>query len=96
MFGGGPGELEAMIRATGGVPVQYGGRATWGHLDTADESAFDGAEVIGTELSVAVATGTLGRLEVDAAITVDGTEYVVRDHRRVQDGATTRIWLAEP
>lgn len=88
-------QTALMIRATGGIAVVVGASSTWGHYDVSDAGVFDSAEVLAAEPHVTVPTGVLTGLEIGAAITVDGTAYTVRDHRRIEDGGLTRIWLAE-
>lgn len=82
-----------MIKATGGKRVELGADVTWGHFEILDEVVLSATEVIVAAPSVLVATGTLEDLAMDALIDVDGTVYTVRDHRRVDDGLTTRILL---
>lgn len=91
-----PALIEALIQASGGVPVVYGAGNTYGHLDEADESVHgeEGGAVYGTERLVRVATGILPALKNQTAITVGGTAYRIRDHRRIDDGAMTAILLA--
>ena len=94
-------DTEAMLRATGGVPVVYGSQSTWGHYDKASARAFDGTEVLATVPSVVIAAGALAGLAIGQPITVDGTAYVIRDFGAGQeydtppDGGLTRIYLAE-
>lgn len=92
-----PGQIEAMIRGSGGVPVVAGAVTTWGHLDTVDELVLDqdGAAMSGTRLVLKVATGILPPLRNRAVLTVDGTSYQVREHAREGDGALTRVLLAK-
>jgi hypothetical protein len=89
-----PQEIEAMIRATGGVPVVVGAVSTWGHRDLIDRPVLeDGAEVLVEVDTVKVATGILPALSRGTAITVDGEALEVAEHRRVEDGAQTLIEL---
>ena len=70
-----------------------------GHLDVADEvmAARDGlAGVLGTTFALLVPTAGVAALAQDAAVTVDGTDYVVRHKARLDDGQLTRVYLSEP
>lgn len=88
-------EIEARLRDSGGVPVTYAGTPTYGHEGVADEVFLEQLGVMGELRTVTVATGILANLAMDAAITVDGTDYEVRGHRRVDGGALTEIALAD-
>ena len=87
-------EIEAMLRATGGVQVVAGAETTWGHYEIVDEALYDTAQVIGAAETVLIATGRITTPAVGSPITVAGTTYTVRDARREDDGALLRIWLA--
>lgn len=90
--------LEAQIQDTGGVAVVLGSNSTYGHFDQIDEVVMDGdtqGVIVGSP-SVVIPTGALGvGMEIGEVVQVGGTPYTIRDHRRVDDGALTRIFLAE-
>ena len=90
-------EVEAMIEDTGGDTVVFGGVTTYGHVDYVDEEILEGGELmtIGRVRSVLVATGILPNLDRGTTIVVDGTTYVITDHRVENDGAETRLWLGD-
>ncbi len=90
-----PQSIERMIRATGGVEVTYGAVTTWGHRDIVEGEYVgeEGAGVYGTLDTLKVATGLLAGLKNNQPITVEGETFKVADHRRIEDGALTRIVL---
>jgi hypothetical protein len=92
-----PQMVEAMIKASGGVPVVVGAVSTWGHRDTFDEPMDNGgAEAMVTQDVITVATGILPALSHRAAISVNGENLVVGQHQRIDDGALTRIEIEAP
>lgn len=88
-------DIEAMIRATAGVPVTLGGVDTWGAPDRVDPGTPGGYDIppnIGPRGAVAVATGVLsGPPSVDDPITVDGEAAVVLDLRELEDGELIEV-----
>lgn len=92
-----PQQNEAMLKATGGVPVVFGGVTTYGHHETYDGEFFeeDRAPVYGVVDAVLVATGILPALKVRQAITVNGVAKKVLGHRRPEEhgGDLTLIGL---
>lgn len=92
-----PAALDVMIADSDGVKIIFADSSeTWGHRATADQLLFEDPQIYGTEDLVLVATGKLpGNLKGGQAITVDGTGYVVVEHRRIEDGAITLIALGK-
>lgn len=88
--------LEYMLRASGGKEVRYGSEKTWGHLETVTEQVFDGEVAVlhGDRQTVVVQTGKI-TAAVGVIISVDGTEYVVRDKATEEEGGLTRFFLAD-
>jgi len=88
--------LEGLFQETGGVAVVFGGTTTYGHYRDPDIGmlgAAAGFEVIGTDLTIVVAYGRLSGLQIGSTVTVDGDTYLVRDLRRIKDGAELEIDL---
>ena len=90
-------EIEATIEATGGETVVFGGVTTYGHVDYGDEEALEDGQVmtIVRVRTVLVATGILSSVDRGETIVVDGTTYVITDHRAEGDGLETRLWLGD-
>lgn len=89
-------ELEAMFKDAGGPLVEYNGQETYGRKRIMDDVVVgdDGfAEVVGAAETLTIATGRLTDLARDIAIIIGGVDYEIRDHRRIDDGTLTRIWL---
>ena len=79
-----------------GVTVTLGAASTSGTLDEPDEVLLEVAQLVGAKRTVVIATGSLGGLVADAAVTVAGAPYTVRDYRAIDDGAMTRLFLGTP
>jgi hypothetical protein len=80
-----------------GVPVVLGPSRTKGLFNQTQlerVAAETGALENITDTTVVVATGTVTGLVQDAAITVDGVAYVVRDWAPLDDGRLTEIRIA--
>ena len=91
-----PAQIEAMIKATGGETVVFGGVTTYGHVDYLDEEMLDGQLVtIGRVRTLLIATGILSSIDRGETIIVDGTTYKIIDHRAESDGLETRLWLGD-
>ena len=90
-------EVEAMIEDTGGDTVVFGGVTTYGHVDYVDEEILEDSQLvtIARARTVLIATGILSGIDRDETIVVDGTTYVITDHRVENDGAETRLWLGD-
>jgi hypothetical protein len=70
-----------MLRDSGGVAVRYGNQRTWGHFDKVDTVLLENETGIkGADWQVVVSNAALTGLLMDAAITVDGTDYTIRKH----------------
>jgi hypothetical protein len=80
-----------------GVPVAIGGARTTGLLDENQVQmvSASGTVVNVTQTTVLIPTGTLAGLAQDAAITVAGVGYKVRNFSPVDDGRLTEITLAK-
>lgn len=91
-------ETEALLEETGGVPVVFEEESTVGHFEIAGEVVLEGSigmsGVIGSALTLVVATGTISASEGDV-LTADGTDYEVRERLPVEDGELTRFALSE-
>ena len=85
-------EDPTVFLADFGVPVVAGGVTGLGILDMPDEYVADGM-VISTDYSLRVAAATFGRLMYGDGITVDGTNYQVRDMTLIEDGVFARVQL---
>ncbi len=86
-----------MIKATGGDTVVFGGVTTYGHVDYGDEEILEEGQVatIARVRTVLIATGILSSIDRSETIVVDGTTYVITDHRTENDGLETRLWLGD-
>lgn len=78
-----------------GVPVTYNGVTVQGLFDHAEVLERDAQ---GFQLPIArkvcrIPSGSL-TVPIDAAVTIDGTAYVVRDHALEGDGAVTKLIVA--
>jgi hypothetical protein len=79
-----------------GVTVVYGVttvKGIFGQRDEDDSAGFD-ARVSKNVTSLLVKTGALPGLAEDSLITIDGTQYRVRDPNKVRDGGFTRILVS--
>lgn len=81
------------ILADVGVRVTLGASFTDGILEEPDDLVLEAAQVVGAKRTVLIATGSLPGLVADAAVTVAGAPYTVRDYRAIDDGAMTRLFL---
>lgn len=77
------------------VSVRYGVQVTRGFLDNST-AVFDagGQPAQVAAITVLIQSSSLTGLAEDAAIEVDGTDYVIRSIVRQDDGRTTNILLA--
>lgn len=89
--------LAALLQDTGGVAVSLGADSTFGHYEAAGEVVLGsaGSGVVSEDESVVVSHGALAGLAVDAAITVDGRTYTIREFERIDDGKLVRVWLMD-
>lgn len=89
-------DLEWLFKESGGLRVRSGGQATWGHLETVEESMFEGtqARVKGTSHVLTMAHGKITDLSIGTAIDVDGSDYTVRDREQINTDEV-RVWLKE-
>jgi hypothetical protein len=80
----------------GSVAVVNGASSTWGvvdHMEAVEAFGAAGADVLVDVEVVRVATGKIGTLANDAAITVGGVAREVAGHHRIDDGEVTVITL---
>ncbi len=87
--------LADLAQAGGGVAVTLGGTTVTGLLDREAAECFTGEmpAIIGADEVVHVQSGVLPGLASGAAITVDGTSYMVLKVLPYGDGAMSRIAL---
>lgn len=86
-------DLDAIL-AEAGEQVVLGPDTTFGIVRRPDASELEAAgagAIIARQIMVSVQTGMLTALATGATITVNGTNYRVRDHFAVEHGAMTRI-----
>jgi len=81
-----------------GVPVVAGGVASFGAFDLHDTIVVEDAQrgqVHAHVPSVVVQVSAFSdaALAIDAAITVDGVNYRVREHEALNDGALLKLFL---
>lgn len=79
-----------------GVPVSYNGttgRGIFGQNQEANADLLD-TRVERYTTTLLIEAGTLGTIEEDATIVVDGVSFKVRDVETVRDGALERVILA--
>ena len=90
-------QIEAMIKATGGETVLFGGVTTYGHVDYLDEEVLEDGQLvtIARVRTLLIATGILSSIDRGETIVVDGTTYVITDHRTENDGLETRLSLGD-
>lgn len=87
-------EIPALLRDFG-VDVTLGASTVRGVVDQTDEGTLQGsgpAAMIEESIVVTVQTGSLPGLAVGSSITVGGDAYVVRDRRKIGDGALTALY----
>lgn len=80
-----------------GVVVSAGGKTAKGLLDDADEEVLAGggpAQLLGRSIVVTLRTGSID-VAAGSALTVNGTSYIARDIRKLDDGLLTRIFCSK-
>jgi hypothetical protein len=89
-------ELDFML-ADCGVPVVFGGVTVSGLLDVTalDELTAEGVRAGERLIKVGIRNGALAALVVDAAITVDGAAYHIRDCGHPGSDGMRYLTLAE-
>ena len=88
-------DIPALLADTG-VPVTIGGVAGTGLLDENDQvlvSDRNGGEVLVPMTTLTVQSSAFPNLRIDTAITVNGTNYTVRERLKTGDAALTKILL---
>ncbi len=90
-------DIEDDIKLTGGDTVVFGGVTTYGHVDYLDEEVLEDGQLvtIARVRTVLIATGILSSIDRGETIVVDGTTYVITDHRTENDGLETRLSLGD-
>ena len=90
-------QVEAMLKATGGEVVVFGGVTTYGSMDYPEEGVLEEGQVVtvATMRTVVIATGILSSIDRGETIVVDSTTYVITDHRTENDGLETRLRLGD-
>ena len=95
----GDADAQALIDASGGVPVTVGATTANGLRRVRDdqESLESGPSFLtSTEVSVIVRTTTFaGLLTRGAAITVEGVVYKIVRAEQIEDGGLTRVYCAK-
>lgn len=95
-----PAQIERRLRYSGGVEVTVGAVTSYGHLEkppvsVLQESGMSGVRGIRKMVTIADGIFAEGAVVEDAAITVDGTGYVVRGFLDDEndDGALVHVLL---
>ena len=79
-----------------GVPVVVGGVAGVGLLDENDQvlvSDRNGGEVLVPMTTLTVQSSAFPSMRIDTAVTVNGTNYTIRERLKTGDAALTKILL---
>jgi hypothetical protein len=89
-------DIPTMIQVTGGVPVTIDGVQGIGLMDWNDQLLVgdqQNAQVIVGMPMLTVQTSAFPNVKVDSAVTVDGTNYTVRERLRYGDSGLTKLFL---
>ena len=91
----GAADIPAML-AGFGQTATLGAVTVAAVVDTVDDAQLEreGVAVIGANTVVRIETDSLSGLAVGSEITAEGVDYVVRDMRRIGDGAFTKLYCA--
>jgi hypothetical protein len=84
------------LLADTGVPVVIGGVSGTGLLDENDQvlvSDRNGGEMLVPMTTVTVQSSAFPNMRIDTAVTVNGTNYTVRERLKTGDAALTKILL---
>ena len=84
------------LLADTGVPVTIGGVQGTGLLDENDQvlvSDRSGGEVLVPMTTLTVQSSAFPNVKIDTAVTVNGTNYTVRERLKTGDAALTKILL---
>lgn len=88
-------DLPFLLGPPLGVPIGIGAITVNGIVDESGAGLFEQAggrpELMGKSVVVTIRTGSLPGLTTGTTINVNGTAYVVRQYRRVDDGGLTVI-----
>ena len=79
-----------------GVPVVVGGVSGVGLLDENDQvlvSDRNGGEVLVPMTTLTVQSSAFPSMRIDTAVTVNGTNYTIRERLKTGDAALTKILL---
>jgi hypothetical protein len=86
-------DLDVFFAGPDAVDVVFGESTFKGLLDQPDESV--GTFHVSTEYILTAKTSDVATVEQDNEITVDGSTYEVRQKRKIDDGALTKLLLSK-
>jgi hypothetical protein len=88
-------DIPFLLQDTG-VPVVVGGVSGVGLLDENDQvlvSDRNGGEVLVPMTTLTVQSSAFPSMRIDTAVTVNGTNYTIRERLKTGDAALTKILL---
>jgi|SRR6516164_2133319 hypothetical protein len=88
-------DIPFLLQDTG-VPVVIGGVSGVGLLDENDQvlvSDRNGGEVLVPMTTLTVQSSAFPNMRIDTAVTVNGTNYTIRERLKTGDAALTKILL---
>ena len=88
-------DIPFLLQDTG-VPVVIGGVSGVGLLDENDQvlvSDRNGGEVLIPMTTLTVQSSAFPNMRIDTAVTVNGTNYTIRERLKTGDAALTKILL---
>ena len=88
-------DIPFLLQDTG-VPVVIGGVSGVGLLDENDQvlvSDRNGGEVLVPMTTLTVQSSAFPSMRIDTAVTVNGTNYTIRERLKTGDAALTKILL---
>ena len=88
-------DIPFLLQDTG-VPVVIGGVSGVGLLDENDQvlvSDRNGGEVLVPMTTLTVQSSAFPNVRIDTAVTVNGTNYTIRERLKTGDAALTKILL---
>lgn len=72
------------------------GREYSGILEAADQQMMSAdGDIAGLSTTFLLTTTAAAQVAIESRVTVDGAPYIVRDRRRADDGALTRLYLVD-
>lgn len=78
-----------------GLPVVWGSRSGLGILDAPSE-IIAGGMVLTTDYQLTIKTSDFPGLLRGETLTVNGTAYMVREARQIDDGVFSNVFLSQP